>query len=365
MRVRPRYFIYLAFLVPALLLALEVLLRAAVLIPVSSQSFVYDADIGYQMADGVVGTRGGFNTSLTPGDPLPSGKRLLFIGDSFTYGTYPAARVFPERVADQLAGSGIPTIALSRGLPAAGPGNYVRVAEFFTDLLDPDVVVVTVYLGNDIEQSHPRKETRLYLGGVANVNQPHRVGLYREDFYVYLAARKARRILQYKLEESTAPLPPIVGEEGRTNPQFSPDQIFRIYRHEIRNFQRPVPGFIRESRDGLVARLVELRDIVGDRTLLIVMAPSRVQVDAQFRQELMRHWDLDPRDYCVACIGDSVREDLALSGISVLDLTPSFMQAQKERELYNQMDTHWNLAGNELSADLITDWVRHKFEESK
>jgi hypothetical protein len=90
-----------------------------------------------------------------------------------------------------------------------------------------------------------------------------------------------------------------------------------------------------------------------------------VQVDAQFREELMRHWNLDPHDYCVTCIGDSVREDLSASDISVLDLTSSFMQVQKEHELYNQMDTHWNLAGNELSANLITDWVRHKLEESK
>jgi hypothetical protein len=350
---------------PALLVALEILLRLAVMLPLSSPSFVHDADIGYRMADGVAGTRGGFNTSLTPGEALPSGKRLLFVGDSFTYGTYPAARVFPERVADRLTGSGVPAIALSRGLPAAGPSNYLRVAEFFTEQLDPDVVVVTVYLGNDIEQSHPRQETRLFLGAVATVNQPHRFGLNREDYYVYLAARKARAVLLYRLAEKPAPLSPLVEEQGRTSAPFSPDQLFRAYRREIRNFESPSSRFIQEALGGLVARLIGLRGIVGDRTLLIVLAPSRVQVDAQFREELMRHWNLDPHDYCVTCIGDSVREDLSASDISVLDLTSSFMQVQKEHELYNQMDTHWNLAGNELSANLITDWVRHKHEESK
>lgn len=74
------------------------------------------------------------------------GTTVAILGDSFTWGAtaIPLSRSFP----DMLRTEGYQIHNL--GIPGTGPLQYRKVAEAYLPRLKPDVVIVALYLGNDI-----------------------------------------------------------------------------------------------------------------------------------------------------------------------------------------------------------------------
>ena len=73
-------------------------------------------------------------------------KKILFIGDSFTFGFSAGslANSFPDLLGMQ------DYVSYNTGMPATGPIQYAQVAEKYVPLLQPDVVCVNFFMGNDI-----------------------------------------------------------------------------------------------------------------------------------------------------------------------------------------------------------------------
>ena len=106
---------------------------------------------------------------------MPRGRRLkaAFIGDSFTFGALPYKEVFPNLVANLQGGRDeFPIINL--GIASIGLKEYLRIAASRLPDLKPKFVVVTLYMGNDIHQSHPDLQTLLFFGQVKLLPDPWR-----------------------------------------------------------------------------------------------------------------------------------------------------------------------------------------------
>jgi len=73
--------------------------------------------------------------------------KVFFIGDSFTWGASanPLDRSFPDLV--QKAGYYV----YNGGIPGTDPLQYARVAEKYVPLIKPEVTVVCLFLGNDLQ----------------------------------------------------------------------------------------------------------------------------------------------------------------------------------------------------------------------
>jgi hypothetical protein len=63
-------------------------------------------------------------------------------------------------------------------------------------------------------------------------------------------------------------------------------------------------------------------------------------------------WDLDKPNRILTAFLDA-------SGIAYIDLLPEFRRraASSELEYYLPLDNHWNEAGHELAAELISDML--------
>ncbi len=88
-------------------------------------------------------------------------KRIFLLGDSFVWGA--GAEPLDNSFASKL--SAHPTFQIyNAGIPGADPAQYELVAERFVPLLQPDYVIVFVYLGNDImvEDREPLPNKALY-----------------------------------------------------------------------------------------------------------------------------------------------------------------------------------------------------------
>lgn len=75
-------------------------------------------------------------------------KKILFLGDSFTWGA--SARPITNCFVDLIAREGY--LTFNTGIPGTDPNQYAYLAEKYVPLLKPDIVIVMFYMGNDINK---------------------------------------------------------------------------------------------------------------------------------------------------------------------------------------------------------------------
>lgn len=339
----------------ATLLVVELGLRLFSLFPVESAAFRYDPDVGYRIRNGTLGSGDGFND--VHDDQRKRGRRLLFIGDSFTYGTYPPDRVFPGLVEAAMVARGHPAVAYNRGLPGAGTSTYIPLARTFAARLQPETVVLTLYIGNDIEQSHPRQATRLFGGMVVTVNNIDRFGIGKRDFLAYYVLRKLYEHSLFAIRRDDEEIPPIPLEEGRLAGYLSAFEWLYVARREMECMRRDLPEFMQAAYQELPRRLATVRREIGAAKLLVVIAPARVQIDPIWRDEVLEFWELRADEFDFGLPNRTIARQLDALNIDYIDLSTALAASNRSVPGYNRRDTHWNRRGNEVAAQAITDWV--------
>ncbi len=116
--------------------------------------FEADHEGVYKVRPKEEGRRTGINTEGFRGiefQPSAQGAKVLFLGDSFTWG-YRAAPI-EESFVDQVGHAGY--AAFNAGIPATGPTQYAFLAEKWVPRLKPAVVAVMFSMGTDIGPADP------------------------------------------------------------------------------------------------------------------------------------------------------------------------------------------------------------------
>jgi lysophospholipase L1-like esterase len=333
---------------------LEVLLRVVALIPLDGPGFVNDDAIGYrqkpgsQQGDITVNSRG-FNDPEPPGAKPDGEQRVVFVGDSFTFGVLGHDKVFPQVTAALLNQAGRPVRAVSLGVGASGPQEYLRVLQNEAPPLAPDLVVVTVYLGNDIAQANLRYRTLLYAGQPAMMPDPFGLTPSVDGLYTLRVSRRALRAVRDRLGD-----PCQGGIDVATDPDLN-QFLRRTYEFEADVFHRPPIGPAADGLADLDRLFGAYRDAAAAMRarLLVVLAPSQLQVTPRIRAKVLACTGQDEAAYDFAGMSPRVAAMLERRGIEHLDLTPVFAAATSAEPLYHTLDTHWNEAGNRLAAEAI------------
>jgi hypothetical protein len=98
-----------------------------------------------------------------------------------------------------------------------------------------------------------------------------------------------------------------------------------------------------------------------DIDLTVVLIPAEVQVDRALQRRLIARnpaFRADNTDFELP--NRMLRERLSTLGIDVLDLLDPLREESLDQRLYKPRDTHWNIAGNALAADLIGEHLLAK-----
>ena len=92
---------------------------------------------------------------LRGADPVEDGGcRVLALGDSFTFGLgVEEDEVFHQLAADPLRESGLAIEVLNGGIPAIGVPQEVRWLERHGLGFDPDLVLLAMFIGNDLRDA--------------------------------------------------------------------------------------------------------------------------------------------------------------------------------------------------------------------
>jgi hypothetical protein len=251
--------------------------------------------------------------------------RVLGLGDSMVFGVVPYESNFLALIEADLAGHTPPVEIVNMGVASIGPRGYLELLADEGLALQPDLVLVSFFIGNDfIEGDQPQPWSYLLA------------------FARYLWAEKPRGTLVRGSR-------PYQDDE----PSFEPArhleierQRATIFRKGNRDFEAWLTSVVRN-----LARMKRLCDARGSGFLVLVL-PDEMQVSPELQAEVFAGLgaDLDP-----SLPNRRLARALDDAGLAYFDLLEPMRAASRSARLYKPRDTHWNVAGNRVAADLIRD----------
>lgn len=268
--------------------------------------------------------------------------RVLAIGDSFTFGMgVEDGETFAALLPAELAKAGVEAEALNGGLPGTGIPDLVDWLERHGQALRPDLVVLAVFVGNDLTDALPgRDEIEIRDGRVGPRGAPAglRAWLHRRS-HLFLLVKNALS------QPATMPLRRAVG--------LGEPYRLRTLRREFAVYSK-TPGdelaAATAATDEALGRLAELAGERGFR-LAAMLIPGEVQVDAARWRASLETLGLDPATVDPAAPTRVFADLLAGRGIPWLDLTGAIAAVRAARaRIYYREDRHWTPAGHALAA---------------
>jgi lysophospholipase L1-like esterase len=259
--------------------------------------------------------------------------RILALGDSFTFGV--GARqeeTWPARLAEILGAE-----VLNAGAPGFGVPDAVAWYERYGSELDPDVVVLAVFLANDLQDASPDQPKVAVVDGALVV--PGETGGLRRWLYYHSHL--------FRLFKSS------VLEGGlRTRLGLREPWAVRELRSELSMYS---PTLAEELQRGAEITEQAVRRLEGKK-VLAVLIPSLPQVDPAKWQAVLAQLGLDPAQHDPLRPNRLFRGIFERHGVPVLDLTDTFRKAGKR--IYYPIDQHLTPEGYELMARAVGEALR-------
>ncbi len=287
--------------------------------------------------------------------PVEKGEhyRILGIGDSFAFGVVPYEYNYLTLLETQLADKVPRAQLLNMGIPAAQPQHYLELLIDEGLALEPDMVLVSFFTGNDIAMPlTPRaREWHEYS---------YTVSLLRFAITIYPKLQRQREALKVMQQQRR-----YVDDQphGRTEEDY-----IALERRRSHIYSTGWPGF-GPRLDSAMEYLQQIRDVCGRRGIAfaVIIIPDELQVNPELQADVLqlRRAEGESDDLDFTRPNRALSKRLAASGIPTLDLTDHFVEVSRERRLYKSRDTHWNIAGNAEAAREIRNYLRATFFSNK
>ncbi len=300
------------------------------------------------------------------------GPRILFLGDSFLY----CARFAAEDVWCASACRALAATAINLGVFAYGVPEEAIVLAREIDYYRPDLVVLCVFEGNDLQDARDWQEWRT-TGVPLWQWESRRIGWLECS---PVLAWAGGQFVSLAAPRGAAPA--------------SPPNPLQPYRGQIAGIQVVMgfaPGYLasleRGPRDVLdhpgwpptLAGIRQCRTLceAHNARLLVALLPSKESVyawhllDRMDPLAVLEAARLEPRspdrarrfvdgarrhrNGLAAVLADALQRQ----GVPFLDFRPRFFAAVAagSPQLYRAFDTHWNPAGQQMAADILSDYL--------
>ena len=268
--------------------------------------------------------------------------RILGIGDSFSFGVVPYENNYLTLIESQLQKEHPKLEVFNMGIPSTGPKEYLSllVAEGLS--FKPEMVLLSFFVGNDFSESKRRKWYEYsYVASLLH--------------YVFT--------LRPSYEGTTF--------HGTGNycddcPAFSHDRYLEIESSRSSIYLKG-NGRFSKSLDRATFYLSQIQTICKEQSIdfIVVIIPDELQVSEDLQKEVRDKFypNMDAQKWDMILPNRSLADKLNKLGIHNLDLYEHFAQKASSRRLYKPRDSHWNIEGNRLAADLITKHIQNYLRE--
>lgn len=298
----------------------------------------------------------------------PERALVVAVGDSFSAGVVHHSLHFTT-----VAERALPDVDVyNMGVPSIAPPEYHHLVVAEALPLNPDLVVINLFVGNDLYYPLPPGEEGGLLRGLCD----------RDNVLVYLVpsrlatlAREGRDLTQ-QLEgrpgdgsqsvvpgnsQAIAAAFPWVDDPSLEIPKLKEQTFLKIERSCFERL-RVQPKQEYEKR---LAPLSEIRDAAGKTPVVVMLIPDVFQVEDGLWRKIKSPTS-SQRDRMRALW--IAKEWLRRKGIPYLNLLPVLHQVQPmedgDRHLYHAFDTHFNARGNRVVGEALADFIRQNLPES-
>ena len=294
--------------------------------------------------------------------PAPPGMRVVAaLGDSFSQGVVPHPFHYTTVAERALESARVDNY----GFAMIGPPEYERILRSTICPTGPDLVVVSLFVGNDLKAARasyagrPRRQLHAWLDldNVLVYQVPRRLAAGVEAVDQASGPGQSRRLT--RMEEYTARFPWVL-DPALERPTYGARDFERIETERAID----VCGGRFKDYPELFDSLRRMRELCGDVPFAIMLIPDELQVeDALWERvlELVPEGVALERDLPQRRIVAFLEQD----GIPHLDLLPILRAVEPLEDgrlhVYHLRDTHFNARGNrvvgealaELAADLL------------
>ena len=287
------------------------------------------------------------------GPRVPGVPRAATIGDSFSVGVVPH-RLHFTTIAEQRLGRGE---VCNLGSAALAPDGYLHLLVTEALPLRPDVVIVDLFVGNDLRLESQRGPPSDWLEPWLDADRLLLLQIPRRLFKV---AREQEGELGGLLgpvaRTDPASAAPWLADPRLEPPSFTEESFARLEQRRAREACLPDEP---PDWEALFACLLEMRRACGTTPFGVMLIPDEFQVEDD-TWALARdcpdgeRFDRDrPQSVLTAWLGEQ--------GIPCLDLLPALRSvmplADGRRHLYHLRDTHFNARGNEVAGEELADFL--------
>ena len=282
---------------------------------------------------------------------------VALLADSFGVGVVPYEYHFAtvaERCLQESLGKKYNRVAVHNfGITCIGMPEYVYLLKTEVLQLNPTLVVLCVFIGNDIEGVW-----RPHMGKYCFQNWwiwilPKRFMVLKEQ------VKKGGKVQEIgNLGKMDDFIPAYIHDDSLELPSFTEEKFREVERNrlEICRFSN---RSTRKTFDNFFLALEGFRSMLGNR-LLLVLIPDEFQVNDSLYQNLLaskNHPEEYDRDYPQRKIEFFCRK----SGIPVLDLLEPLRKSEQSGRNYHFQDTHWNARGNKIGGKSICNFILEHF----
>ena len=287
------------------------------------------------------------------------------LGDSFAAGVVPHYHHFTTVAERELPGVRVHNL----GVPAIGAPEYLYLLRYEALPLEPDLVVVNLFIGNDLKPKSVQASDHRWL----------RSWYERRNLLTFLVPKRLAAVAreQAAMREGGNTDGALQGESGVEAAKLTPEAIAEAFPWVVDpSLERPFlsdeglwrnelkaigEGWLEaeESIPSLLAYLAEMIEAAEDVPVAFVLIPALCQVDdALWERVLRRYPDLEERR-------DDPQERIAAwcaeQGVPCLDLLPALRAepplADGESHLYHRNDTHFNTRGNRVAGEAVARFL--------
>jgi hypothetical protein len=277
--------------------------------------------------------------------------RIVVVGDSYIVGIVPYAENYLTRVDDAL-GDGIELLNL--GVVHMAVRQYLEILLSDGLRLGPDLVVVSLYVGNDIRPDPPRGlfsevgsealSAARVLWAVFVEGSPYRSAL----------AMDSQGLFRYETDGTRVEQPVMSVEK----------HLAREWKHLEALFGPPQTRRMKRAWADTEAALEDLVGICQERGIPVVatVAPDEIQVVPELLETVTSHYRADPSRFDLEYPNRRVAALLERLGVPVLDFTDPLRRAERVAPTYHPRAVHWNRHGNAAVARALAPWLRDRVE---
>lgn len=284
--------------------------------------------------------------------PHPGIYRIVILGDSFAEAEHlPLKDTWFKRLESELETKLNRKVEIiNLGIRGAGTGWELLILEKLGMRYEPDMVLLAFHLGSDFFNNHPRLENKfekpffkISNGKILWVDQTETEILVRgvwlplwriSHLYRYLYRNLDKIGKSFRIMRNGMP---IFFEQYLTNPPAEwgeAEDYTEIYLKEILSLTRRIKS-----------------------ALVVVGVPDKYQIHDDWWHKLKKRWPVMPyREWDMDGPTKRLARILNKLKIPFIDLVPIFRKkASSGERLYFKKDVHWDLRGNIVAAEIISE----------